>query len=286
MPIQNQYIISADELFGFLFPNECGKEHIAMLYHAYIDDSADRDRERVIVAGAIIGDKQRWDFFNKRWRERLKQDGLEYFKSSQCDNLNKEFKKFLKEFGMEEGRKRAALVRDDLDKIIHASQLMVLGVALSVPFHKVMREDSAKFGEIPAVPYRLAFQQLLAECAKAMILMGRGNIVTFGHDNGNDFAALHEIYLEFKKSNRRYQRVMADFVPLDDKLHPPVQAADVAAWVTRKYAEAYAANPTYDNMKRLRSSMYKIVNWLDNPVPGKTPDFTTGESVAKAVYVS
>jgi hypothetical protein len=147
-----------------------------------------------------------------------------------------------------------------------------------------MLADPVKFGEIPAVPYRLAFQQVLAECAKVMILLGRGNIVTFGHDDGEDFHILNGLYKEFKKRNPRYQRLMADFVPLDDKLHPPIQAADVAAYVTYKYAEAYAENPTPDNLKRLRGNMFKVVNWLDQPVPTK-PDFTTEELPAKAIYV-
>ena len=159
------------------------------------------------------------------------------------------------------------MVRDDLDKIIHTSMLTGVGVAVSVPFHGVMRNDSGKFGAIPAVPYRLAFQQVLAECAKAMKVLGRGNMVTFGHDDGNDYDDLRRIYLDFKKANPRYQSVMGDFVPLDDKQHPPVQAADVSASIVRKYAEAYASNPTTDNMKRMKDNMYKIVNWLDNPTP-------------------
>jgi hypothetical protein len=276
--------ISAEELFGFLFPFEYGREHIAMLYQAYIDDSADQKRERVVVAGAIIGDKPRWNILNRLWKERLAQDGLKFFKSSQCESLRGEFEKF-RDFGMEEGFRRAALVRDDLDLIIRNSMLTAVGVTVSVPFHKVMLQDPKRFGEIPSLPYPLVFQQILAECAKAMMLLGRGNIVTFGHDDGNDFPKLHDIFLRFKKENPRYQRVMADFVPLDDKLHPPVQAADVSAWVTRKYAEAYAADPSADNLKRMKESMYKVGNWLENPSQG-TSDFTTGELAAKAVYVS
>jgi hypothetical protein len=45
--------ISTHELFDFLFGEASGC--LAMLYQAYIDDSSDRNRERVVVCGAIIG---------------------------------------------------------------------------------------------------------------------------------------------------------------------------------------------------------------------------------------
>ena len=252
-----------------------------MLYHAYIDDSRDRKQERVVVSGAIIGKKPDWDALNKVWNARLQEDGIDYFKSSHCETLNGQFHKF-RSFGLVEGKRRAKLVRDDLDKIILHSKVMALGVALSVPCHKMMLSDTVKFGEVPVVPYRLAFQQVLAECAKAMQLLGRGNIVTFGHDNGSDYSALREIYKEFKKRNTRYCGVLAAFVPLDDKQHPPVQAADVAAWLTFRFATDSLNDPKAENMKRLRERMYKVVNWLDNPQPYFGPD--SEDAPAKAIY--
>ena|ERR1035441_9940701 len=128
MCIQSQ--ISADDLFGFLFATENGGEHMAMIYSAYIDDSADSKRERVIIASAIIGDKIRWGIFEELWRERLDRDGIEYFKSSHCENLNGQFHKF-RDFGIEEGKRRAALIRDDLDKIVHDCNLVVISVTQS-----------------------------------------------------------------------------------------------------------------------------------------------------------
>ncbi len=117
-----------------------------------------------------------------------------------------------------------------------------------------------------------------------MQLLGRGHVVTFGHDNGNDFNALHDLYNEFKKRNPRYSGILADFVPLDDKVNPPVQAADVAAWVTFQFANKFVANPTGENMNRLRQSMYKVVNWLDVPQSLIATRPNSEEAPAKAVY--
>lgn len=260
MCAESQPYIPAHELFSLLFDDDSEEKYLAMLHRAYIDDSADRNRERVIISGAIVGNEYQWKPFYKPWRERLAQDGLEYFKDSHCKTLNGQFHKF-RGLPNNDGRIRADKVRDDLDAIIKNTQLGTIGVVLPVPFHDAMLADPAKFGPVPKIPYHLAFQQVLAECAKLMKLVGRNSIVTFVHDDGSDFPVLHEIYKLFKEVNPKLGRVMADFVPLDDKLHPPLQAADVAASVTYRYAEDWSANPTPDNLKRLRDTMYKIVFW-------------------------
>lgn len=252
--------------------------HIAVVHRAYIDDSADRDRKLFVISGAIIGDESRWSPLYKPWRDRLAEDRIEYFKSSHCDMLNRQFHKFR---AMANGRAKADKVRDDLDEIIRRLKLVTLGVILPIPVYQQMLDDPVKFGPIPLVPYRLAFQQVLAECAKAMRLLGRNNIVTFAHDDGDDFPQLHAIYKGFKKNNPHLASVMADFVPLDDKVHPPIQAADVAASVTYHYAQAWAVTPDADNLKRLRKSMYKVNIWGD----GKSKSRDESTAPAKCEYV-
>ena len=253
-----------------------------MIYHGYLDDSGDSNS--LSIAGAVVGKKEDWRLLCKRWEACLNKHEIAYFKSSHCESLREEFHKF-RDFGLEEGKRRAAQVRDELDAIIKTSPIMALGVTLSRSFHATMLSDQDTFGPIPTVPYRLAFQQVLAECGKAMKRLGRGNIVTFGHDDGTDFDALRALYREFKKQNKRYHGVLMDFVPLDDKTHCEVQAADVAAYVTFKFARDFISSPTAENMKRLRGNMYKVVNWLEQPhfpVGG----FDSETAPAKAIYVA
>jgi hypothetical protein len=280
MCAKSQPQISAHDLFGFLFDDQPNGNYLAMLFKAFIDDSADQNRERVIIAGAIMGNERSWTPFYKPWRERLKADGLEYYKDSHCRTLNGQFHKF-RDLPGNEGRKRADSVRNDLDAIIKSMPLITLGASLPVSFHAKMLADPAKYGPIPEIPYQLAFQQILAECAKVMTLMGRNFVVTFAHDDGDDFPALHVIYKEFKKRNPHYARVMMDFVPLDDKKHPPIQAADVAASVAYRYAEDWMADPTADNLKRLEGSVYKMAGWREGPPNSANDDF----SPARVSYV-
>jgi hypothetical protein len=180
-----------------------------------------------------------------------------------CKGLAGQFHKF-RQYGGEEGKRHALEIRDDLYQIVRNSPVMMLGVTLSVPFHRTMLGDTATFGRIPEVPYRLAFQQVIAECGKAMLLLGRGSVVTFWHDEGNDFKALHELYDRFKELNPQYSNVLRDFAPLDDTQHPPMQAADVAAWMAYQFANDFCDNGGQvgpDNViHRVDGHFYKIVN--------------------------
>jgi hypothetical protein len=103
--------IDAGELFDFLFCNPTGKENLAMVFHAFIDDSADRNREKAVISGAIIGRRETWNTLNKLWKERLAKDSLEYFKSSHCRTRNGQFHKFR---AFPDGAERALQVQRDL----------------------------------------------------------------------------------------------------------------------------------------------------------------------------
>jgi len=89
--------------------------------------------------------------------------------------------------------------------------------------------------------------------------LGRNNIVTFAHDDGDDYDLLRRLFRDYKARNPKSARRMADFVPLDDKNHPTIQAADVAASATQRLAIQWVDNPETATLQRLRATMYKIV---------------------------
>jgi hypothetical protein len=71
---------------------------------------------------------------------------------------------------------------------------------------------------------------------------------------------------------------------LDDKRYPPVQAADVAAWITFQFANEFVSNPTPDTAKKLGDRMYKLVNWLDAPYASMAIRPNSDELPAESVY--
>src|SRR5215472_15184869 len=62
--------------------------------------------------------KDDWKRLSKRWKARLDEDEIAYFKSSHCETLNGQFHKFR---ALEDRRNKALKMRDDLDEIIQTS---------------------------------------------------------------------------------------------------------------------------------------------------------------------
>jgi len=233
------------------------------MYGGYIDDSADRNRERVVVSAVIIGNYRDWGYLTKQWRKRLKKAEIEYFKSSHCNHLRGQFFKFrsVEQYPPPKGREAADGVRADLDKIIKKSKAVGVGVVIPIPLFRKLKSESQYSCLIPNDPYHWAVQSVWDESRKAVSKVGRENTITFAHDDGSNFHVLHDLFLAYKGKNPDAARVLRDFVPLDDKTNPPIQAADAVADVTFRYAEEWATNPTRENMRRLRGNMYKVCVW-------------------------
>ena len=63
--------LSMDDLFPLAFDeNENG--YMGISFKVYIDDSADRERKKYVIAGALIGDQSGWKAFGRKWRDALK----------------------------------------------------------------------------------------------------------------------------------------------------------------------------------------------------------------------
>jgi hypothetical protein len=250
-----------EELLDFI---EDGQERcLAVLYHGMIDDSADRDRQKVVISGALIGDRNQWESLRVSWRKRLSLDDIAYFKSSECKNLRGEFFKYRSEtnYPLPEGRQTADRMRNDLDAIIRECKLVGVACIIPMPLWRKLQADSLYAPLVAKDPYHWAVQTVWTLSAHTMKALGRGNIVTFAHDDCDHFHILHALYKGYKERNRKDARVMAEFIPLDDKTNPPIQAADVATSVTQELAMEWVDNPTTATLKRLRDSMYKIAHW-------------------------
>lgn len=233
-----------------------------MHWQAMIDDSADRDREKVVISAALFGEKDAWNKLRSAWRRRLDRDNIAYFKSSQCRHLRGQFFKFrdLKQFPKPLGRECADRIQTDLDQIIHSSELFGVGAIIPVPLWRKFNTDP-RYSTFSADPYHWAVQTVWMQCVSAMKEMGRGNVISLAHDDGNNFPALHRLYESYKSKNRDATKLFVDFIPINDETSPPIQAADVAASVTHRYAMEWLEDPTSARLSLLKRSMYRISIW-------------------------
>lgn len=247
-----------EELLDFISEGKTERRHLGVLHHGMIDDSADRNREKVVISAALIGNAGEWQRLRGVWRKRLDQDGLAYFKSSHCRTLNGQFHKFRSD---PNGKKKAETVAEDLDAIIRDHSIIGVACIIPIPLWKQLQIDPEYAPVVTQNPYMWAVQSVWMMCAEAMLEMGRGHVITLAHDNSSNFEFMRGLYKLFKQRNPKYRRVLAEFIPLDDKTNPPIQAADVAASVTQQYAIDWIDDPVPPKFKRLEQSMYRITRW-------------------------
>src|ERR1700686_414541 len=108
-----------------------------MLLRTYVDDSADQTQEKAMVAGAFVGFYHQWNKLQRQWRKRLKQDGLKYFRATEYYNLRGEFSRFRDpiKYPMPKGGQAATALLNDLETIIHESQVMGIAVCVDMQIY-------------------------------------------------------------------------------------------------------------------------------------------------------
>ena len=234
-----------------------------MVYDAFVDDSKDRHAEKVVVSGIFIGDKERWGWLRTHWTGRLEDEGMKYFKASEYYGLRGQFVKFQSEskYPPPTGREAAKRVFDDLEQIIRQANIMSLGVVIPVKdYNEVMAMPEAQ-GKIPTTPYLLALHSSFFETVKAVNENPGRHTVTFVHDDDDRFPLYRSAYLAFRKKNPKTAKQMGGFIALNDKEHPPLQAADLAANVTCNHAKQWLEDHTQASLQRLTGSLYMIGIW-------------------------
>jgi len=234
-----------------------------MVFDAFMDDSADALAEKVAVSGIFIGNKEQWSFLRREWRKRLKSEGMLYFKASEYYGLRGEFQKFRSEskYAPPSGREAAKRIFDDLEALIRRAEIVSLGIVIPVGDYMAIRALPEAEGIWQQPPYFAALNGGFFETVKAIRRLPGNNAVAFVHDDDNRFPEYLRAYHEFKEKNPKTAGLMRGFIPLDDKQHPSLQAADLAANATCNFAKEWLDKPTEATLQRLRRSMYKIGIW-------------------------
>jgi hypothetical protein len=160
------------------------------------------------------------------WDAVLKKDGIEYWKTSESKGLEGPFAKY-RGFPREQVNPLISDIRDRLMDVVNKHS-RIRGIAVSIPvevYTEVMAHPSAKlvFGEKDL--YDRAFEGVITMAAHAVT----DGYVGYVHDDGQDFDHLRSVYNSYTKKLPTISRRMGGFLPLDDKKHPPLQAADMIA---------------------------------------------------------
>lgn len=242
-----------------------------MIFLAYLDDSKDATQSEMYVCAGFIGERGLWQSFNSRWNARLDQDGLKYFKSSEYKMLSGQFSKFL-QLPKPDGRNAARRIRDDLLTIIEEHQMLRwFGVCVPMDeWNAVVNRPEAS--GVLFEPYHRAVESVMVEVVKRgfrRLRSQRNSVVSFFHDDGPDAQELVSLYNSFKHLNPRTSKYIVGFSCLDDKSHPPLQAADLVANNSLEIAMKWLRNGKRDaELKELVETCGFLAVWREDYARG------------------
>ena len=268
MCVQSQ--LTPEEVCDLMLPDYLG-DGIVGVYKCFMDDSKDSQQAKMFVCAGWIGERNDWSDFCKRWNNRLAQDGIAYFKTSEYKMLKGEFEKF-RSLGPPSGRNAAKALRDDLLAIIDSfDQIYSVGVCIPMDeWNSVLARPEAK--DILGKPYYRAIESVWFQTVKRGfrdIRSHRYSVVQFIHDDGQDSAELASLYLAFKKLNPKTAKYMTGFACLDDKMNPPLQAADLIANHSLEIGINWLeSGKTKAKESELQASMGFLAVWRDHYARG------------------
>src|SRR5258708_13076516 len=274
---KSQLGITRQELASILGFNE--QDAIAMLYRCFIDDSADEHKKIAVIAGALVGSHGAWGKLRPKWMQRLRRDGLQYFRSSEYSNLSGEFSCFRDpvKYPKPKGSDAARQLRNDLEAILKGQHIIGLACVIPMEVYNEFRATvpgPASFFHPDA--FKSALQTTLMECGYTVRdkLVGTENRIAFVCDDSPNAVRYSAVYVAFKEKNPVVGKMMGGLVHLDDKKTPQLQVADMMANVTKeiavKFIETHRAQLRNDprtnypgdvTLTRLEGSVYSVSIW-------------------------
>jgi hypothetical protein len=238
-----------------------------MIYDCFLDDSKDEKQEHIVLSAGFFGTKQEWGNMRAQWGKILRDEGIEYFKTSEFKSLDGQFERFHDEvkYPTPVGRDEARRIKAALQDVMKRHSL-IRGIGITIPvadYNEVCARPEAQ-GVMFGSPYHRALESVMHETVKVVRSMpgGNNNRVAFVHDEGSDSGELYKVYLNFKTNNPNTAKFMAGFSSLDDKIHPPLQAADMLANNTLSIGmEWLKENRAVEKQIEMQSSIQKLGIW-------------------------
>jgi hypothetical protein len=216
-----------------------------------------------MVSAGFCANREAWRDFETDWKGYLGRHHLLYFKSSECNHVDGQFRQFRKgEHAQPDEREQARAIRDDFLAVV-ARHRGIVGVGVAVemePYARLAQLPEAK-EILPQDPYIAALCSVMFETVKRVRSRDRNCMVNFTHDDGDE-EYLSACYQGFRKMNTRTSKHLGGFGFSDDKLLVGLQAADLianhTAYIGSKNPDARAA------LVEMRENIAFLARW-DEP---------------------
>lgn len=219
---------------------------------SFLDESFDNPGVGVFAVGGLMGRGVAVFELERRWERLLRRPDIDikYFKASECERGNGEFRRFVVD-----PKKRTPEERSKLDSISHeflnaitepligykenSSFLVLCGLGVRQDdFYDVIKDAKAR-AVLGNDPYRLAYALAMMQGAWAMKQLHKGGkvdeCVSFVCDEHEQYGAYaHEEFCKLKEKNPRAAYYLGTYSSGDDRDSPALQAADAVVFEIRR----------------------------------------------------
>jgi hypothetical protein len=221
---------SLDNWFDLFFPpDRKGNGYICVVFQTFLDDSK-HSAEKLMVSAGFCASREAWSMFRKDWVATGKKHGIDYFKSSDCNHVDGQFRKFRKgKYAQADDKEMVRVIREDfLAVVARHPGIIGVGVAVEMSSYERLASFPEAQGVLPLDPYKAALSSVIFETVKRVRSRDRNCMVTFIHDSGDE-ENLSASYREFCEKNPKTAKHVGGMAFANDKLTAELQAADLIA---------------------------------------------------------
>lgn len=209
----------------------------------YMDESTDKYLEKVFVVAGFLGDSETWFEAERHWEARVKIEGLDYFRATDCISLTGEFEKLVIKHGRDRAREISEELLVDLKRIVKSADLLACCLWGSMPDYRAVYSDPYGPFVFQKSPYVACHEEIIYQVAKNIYKHSPKEVVAFLFDESNQAATLQGRWSQFKTDHPEAAQCMGTLSPLDDRQSPAIQMADLIANTAKRAFETRMHDP-------------------------------------------
>jgi hypothetical protein len=197
------------------------------VYTAYCDDSGKESDGRWIVIGGYLAHEGYWSAFAPRWAHELRRHDISALHMKDAIQCAGEYK----DRGWTVPKRDEVLA--DFLAIIKTAHLIGFAVGVDAPAWKAHLKSARPNERITAMEF--CFIRIMGMVARRMARVEPADRVLLCFDTDREFASARlNRMLELRAKHPDLTKAISSIAFADVKLHYPLQAADVVAWLARK----------------------------------------------------
>jgi len=234
----------------------------------HMDESSDAMQEKIFVVAGYLARTEIWYEVERQWAARLRCDGIEYFRTSDCFNFRGPFAKILRDNPQTKAREIRDGIVEDLRLIVRSFDLAALCFVGVMPDYRAVLSEPYSEYVFQNDPYLHAYEALLYNVS-ALVCDGVSEPVAFVVDDHSKALQLLARWPEIKRNSPKASPCMGTLAPLDDRMTPALQMADLLSNSTKRALENCYPDKWDEGIKQLerlvgKNNLQWVAGWNQN----------------------